>query len=575
MCGIGGVYLPQGTDAARSHEAMLAGMGEAMRLRGPDAQGIRLEGPAGLVHRRLSIIDLDDRSNQPVESEDWILSYNGEIYNFREVRGELAGRQPFETTCDTEVLLRALQEWGIDGALDRVAGMFAFLAYNKRERIFYAARDRMGIKPLLMARLTGGGLCFASSVSAIRAAEPDRSWATFPPALGSYFSLGATYTRSSVFEGIERVDPAHYIRCTPDGAFTSHRYWEPRYSPGFAMDDLVSIVKEHQVADVPVALFLSGGVDSTFLAAATEDLDCFHLDSPESSYAEAVAQRFGRRFVSVRPDVHDYVESLRHVTECHGEPLMSCGIPNVVAREVRAHGYTVAISANGADELFHGYPRTPMPEYTPSNLPLHEPHTYRWVSQQAAHIFRDPRNFSVDGLDDFILSIAEVVGHASRQFSLDGFPPSASHRWFELMTYVLHDLNPTLDAASMANSIEVRVPFLDHRVVEGVLSWEADRLVTAKLGRKAPLKAFLSDTFPASFFHRPKLGFSVHADTLGPIASLGDEALARYERSGRIRFIEDAAFGEHARDRIYLGSSCLMHEIWETAVQNRVAEVGR
>lgn len=563
MCGVGGIYLPKGLTISGEHEAMLAAMSEAMRLRGPDAQGLRTEGPVGLVHRRLSILDLDERANQPAESEDWLLSYNGEIYNFREIRAELAGRQPFETTCDTEVLLRALQEWGIDGALDRCAGMFAFLAYNKREGVLYAARDRMGIKPLLMSRLPGAGLCFASSVTAIRAAMPDRAWEPFAPALGSFFSLGAPYTRSSVFEGIERIDPAHYIRCTPDGAFTAHRYWEPRYRPGFTTEELVSIVKEHQIADVPVALFMSGGVDSTFLAAATENLDCFHLVSPESAYAEAVARRFDRRLVSVQPNVTDYTESLWHVTAFHGEPLMSSGIPYVVSREVREHGYTVAISANGADELFHGYPRTPMPEYTPTNLPLHEQYTFRWIGEQTAHIFRDRRNFSIEGLDEYILSIADLVGHAARRFSLSGFPPSASHRWFELMTYVLHDLNPTLDAASMANSIEVRVPFLDHRVVEGVLSWEASRLVTPKLGRKAPLKAFLTDKFPASFFHRPKLGFSIHADTLGPISSLGNEALERYERAGRLRFIEGAAFGERDRDRIYLGSCCLMHEIWE------------
>ncbi len=566
MCGVGGIYTPGSRWITGDHEAILERLGAAMFARGPDAGGASAGDHYAFTHRRLAIIDLDPRSNQPMESNDWVLCYNGEIYNFRAIRADLEQRKHgFRTTSDTEVLLLALQEWGLDGALSRVAGMFAFLAYNKRENVLYAVRDHMGIKPLLMTRLDDGSYCFASSVGAIVKALPGRDWRPYNPALASYFVLGAPFTRGSVIEGIERVEPAHYVKCQPDGTFSRHRYWEPQYQSDFTMDDLVGIVREYEVADVQSALFLSGGVDSTFLAAATQNLDFFHLVSPETQYAEEVARRLDRKLVCVKPHVDDYTGDVTKVLAFHGEPLMSAGIPYVVSKEIAAHGYKMAISANGADELFHGYPRTPIPEHQPRYLPLHETRTYRWFSQQIAHIFRDNRNFEVQDLAEYAPSLIDIGNDALAKYHLPDFPPSASHRWFELMTYVLHDLNPTLDAASMVNSIEVRVPFLDHRIVQGVLSWDGSRLVTPSLGRKAPMKEFLSQYFPMSFFHRPKLGFSIHEDSLAEISMLGANALESACKRGLVSMRNGKVpHGEFERDMIYLGTTCFVYDIWRS-----------
>lgn len=565
MCGIGGIYSPGSHGITPEHRQMLAMLNDAIHLRGPDASGYQEGDHYAFTHRRLAIIDIDPRSNQPMESADWVLCYNGEIYNFRDIRAELEGlRHSFRTTSDTEVLLLALQEWGIDGTLSRIAGMFAFLAYDKRESSLYAVRDHMGIKPLLMSRLPDGAYCFASSVAALVKCQPKRGWQSFKPALASYFVLGAPFTRSSVVEGIERVDPANYIKFLPDGTFSRHRYWQPQYRENFTMDDLVRIVREYEISDVQSALFLSGGVDSTFLAAATEKLDCFHLTSPETGYAREVARRFDRKFVSVEPHLDDFTGDVRKVLDFHGEPLMSCGIPYAVSKEVAAQGYKMAISANGADELFHGYPRTPIPEYQPPYLPLHETRTYRWFSEQIAHVFRDDRNFVIEEFEEYMPSLIEIGHDALAKYHLQDFPASASHRWFELMSYVLHDLNPTLDAASMANSIEVRVPFLDHRIVEGVLSWDGSRLVTPSLGRKAPLKEFLGDYFPMAFFHRPKLGFSIHEESLGDISRLGTRALDAARKRGFVQIRDGERFGEFDRDMIYLGSSCFSYDTWRS-----------
>jgi asparagine synthase (glutamine-hydrolysing) len=562
MCGVGGVYLPGAAILGDEHRSMLAIMADEMAARGPDAEGTRCEGRVGLVHRRLSIIDPEERSNQPMESADWILSYNGEIYNFKDIRRDLERKHEFKTRCDSEVLLLALQEWGLAGALERCAGMFAFLAFDKRDGTLHAARDRMGIKPLLMSTTEDGGFCFASSVTAIRRSMPNRRWKTFKPALGSYFALGAPFTRSSAIEGIERVEPAHYVTCRPDGSFTTTRYWTPRYRPDFTMEEMLAIISEYSIADVPSALFLSGGVDSTFLCAATENLDCFHLSSPETTQARQVAKRFDRRFVLVEPDHREFQSDVENVIAFHGEPLMSCGIPAAVSRSVRESGYKMAISANGADELLHGYYRTPTPGFSPDYLPLHETPSFPFFSKQLAHIFRDARNFEVPELKGFIPSLQEIGNDAIAKFHLPGFSASAHHRWFELMTYVLHDLNPTLDAASMAYGLEMRVPFLDHRIVEGVLSWDANQLITPTLGRKAPLKTYLEGFLPVSFFHRPKLGFSIHGPAMNKVSAIFDAALKKYKRSGRLKLTGKPNTGEYDRDLALMGSICFSHEIW-------------
>ncbi|MCJ2165005.1 MULTISPECIES: asparagine synthase (glutamine-hydrolyzing) [unclassified Pseudodesulfovibrio] len=565
MCGIGGLFRPGGEGLTGYHEAILERLMENMHLRGPDGSGLTVRGEVGLAHTRLAIIDVNERAGQPMESEDWVLSCNGEIYNYRAIKEELVGRYEFRTTSDTEVLLMALQEWGMDTALGKCAGMFAFLAYNKRERVLYAARDRLGIKPLLMALLDDGTFCFASSAGAIVKATPDIDWQVFKPALASFFVLGAPFTRTTVYDRIERVSPAHYVRCLPDGTFETVKYWEPRYRPGFTMDDMVSVVREYQVSDVKSALFLSGGVDSTFLAAAMDSLDCFHLTSPETRYAKNAAKVFGRKFVCVTPDLADYETDVERVIGLHGEPLMSCGIPNSVTRELHAKGYKMAISANGADELFHGYYRTLSPEYTPDYLPFHERRTYRFLNQQLAHLFRNSDHFRIEELQGYIPTLREIGNEILDKLSLPDFSVSANHRWLELMTYVLFDLNPTLDAASMANSVEVRVPFLDHRIVEGVLSWPAERLITTKYGRKSPMKEYLAQYFPMAFFNRPKLGFSIFSDLLGDIEVLGTKALAAGMETG---FITVQGKGEdgNARDRKYLGLCCFSYEKWKQSL---------
>ena len=549
MCGIAGVIAPSGLTLNSEYRDALSRASVAIARRGPDGEGYWEDSRALLAHRRLAIIDPDPRSNQPMESSNWVISYNGEISNFRAIRAELiAGGQTFLTESDSEVLLLSLEKWGIQGCLTRLAGMFAFIAYNKTTGSAYFARDHLGIKPLIYSTDERGALFVASSVTAILAAQQNREFQVHRGALGSYFALGGTMTNQTCYRDIFRLPPAHFMEVMPNGDSKLVKYWEPQYQPNFTMDDLASVVQEYEITDVPSALFLSGGVDSSYLATIFKNLDCFHLVSPEEHYARAVAERFDREFIAVKPQLEDYETAVGEAIAFHGEPLMSVGIPLAVSKAMGNHGYKMAVSANGADELFHGYSRTPMPEHCPAYLPLHEPQNYEFLGQQLAHIFRDSRNFDIPALREEIPSMIELATHAMDTYALNGFPESASHRWLELMTYVLCDLNATLDAASMYHSIEVRVPFLDHRVVQGVLSWDASVLVTTTQGRKAPLKDRLMNHFPQSLYQRTKLGFSIHSDQLEGISKLANKSLENAIKDDFIQVKRGEKFGEYFRD---------------------------
>jgi asparagine synthase (glutamine-hydrolysing) len=567
MCGIGGVYCAASRKVTSNDLDSLHAIQKVISPRGPDASGTYNDANVALVHTRLSIIDLDERSNQPMESPNWVLSYNGEIYNYRYLREQLSATHQFRTESDTEVLLLAIEEWGVEEALNKIAGMFAFLAYNKSENILYAARDRMGIKPLFVSRQNDDTYWFASTPAAICHALPDISWQENKLALGSYFILGAPFTKMSAIDGIERVPSAHFLKITPDGACSSKRYWQPEYQANFTIEDMVEIVREHQVSDVQSALFLSGGIDSTFLASVLDRIDFFHLDSPEKKYAKTVASQYDRPLVTVRPNPEDYSKGIEEVCRSFGEPLMSCGIPFSVAREAAKKGYKMALSANGADELFFGYPRTLIPGMDERFLPIHEDRSEKWFSYQLAHIFRDNRHFNISEYDSYLPSLIEIGISAIKSCQLEGFPTSASYRWLELMTYVLNDLNPTLDAASMANSLEVRVPFLDHRIVQGVLSWDTNILCDSKLGRKAPLKKWLARDFSQGFLNRAKLGFSIDNRTLSSISKLGKENFETMLNNRFLRTHENKKSRFYDRDMQYLENSCLVYSVWKQEMQ--------
>ncbi len=560
MCGIGCIYLFGNQKINQNHINSIDSMSSAMLERGPDAFGSWYDDGFAVMHRRLSIVDIDAKSNQPMESKNWILSFNGEIVNYKDLKSRYLRKEKFKTDSDSEVLLLLIEKYGITKTLKHIAGMFAFIAYNKINKEMFIVRDPLGIKPVVYTYINNS-IVVASSIKALIDSH-NKDWAYDLSAIGSYFTLGANFLKKTFYQDIEKIDPGSYIKITKDKKITHCRYWEPKYKPNFKFDDMCQVLLEYQESDVKSALLFSGGIDSTFLASLFNKLDNFHLVSNETKYAELATKKLGKKIITVRPSLENYSNFIKDGIEFHGEPLMSMGIPFSTCKEMHIKKYKMGISGNGADELFFGYPRTLIGlNYSElQKLSKLEYFDNSRFYDQISHIFRDKSNFSIPFLDDYIPSIEEISQTCIEKLFLKNFPLSSSYRWIELMTYVLNDLNPTLDAASMKNSVEMRVPFLDHRIVEGILSWESGSLISPSLGRKSPLKQYLKNTFDDDFLHRPKLGFSIHKSKLGKIESIGKNLLNQEITNKNIYLKKNKK--NHARDHVYLRNSLYSFNQW-------------
>ncbi len=277
MCGILGILRPQGLEPEATRKRLKAAA-DLLTHRGPDAEGFEIRGGIALGHRRLAILDLDPRANQPMLSKDGSVrvAFNGEIYNFRDLREELrALGVPFSTESDTEVLIEGYRAWGLGGLLPRLAGMFAFALHDARTDTFYLARDRAGKKPLFYGE-EGGELVFASEAKALLSLR-GKAAALDPAGLDAYLALKFVPSPDTLFAGISKVPPGHYLEKRGQATPRLERYWLPfgkRGVPASEKDCLAELdslfsqaVRRRLVSDVPVCLFLSGGVDSTLIAS--------------------------------------------------------------------------------------------------------------------------------------------------------------------------------------------------------------------------------------------------------------------------------------------------------------------
>jgi asparagine synthase (glutamine-hydrolysing) len=562
MCGIAMLLSKDGYITPKHKDRLSQGVTVLLR-RGPDFQGEVVIENIALAHTRLAILDPNQRSNQPFEVEGWVISFNGEIYNHLDIRKKIGGDYKFKTNSDTETLCASLHLFGVKKTLDLIAGMFSFIAVDKKSSQVHLVRDHLGVKPLLYAD-DNKELIVASSIKAILEIKGGNGEENFE-STNSLFLLGAPFLRETMVKGIYRVPPAHHIIFDFQGRkISERRYWKPKYRKERNLDYIIPVFMEYAVSDVRSSLMLSGGVDSSFLASLYRDkLECFHLQSPETQFAKAVCDRFGLPLNIVRPQVKNYFQHFDEALDFHHEPLMSLGIPLSVCREISASGSKMAISANGADELLLGYTRTPAPELRVSHKFLRYHSRRMDHTGQVRSIFRSSENYDLHRLYTGGRETSELLNFMEGNYLDNDFPPSAHYRWFELNSYVLFDLNPTLDAASMFNSIEVRVPFLDHRVVEFFLSFDANDLINPVYQRKAPIKQFLSKFFPENFYNRPKIGFSLSQRNQSAILRRSRASLKKAEKSGEIIFNAlKGELGEPDRDREYLSSTYYAYERW-------------
>lgn len=511
MCGIAGIV--NGT--RETLEKMLA----VQQSRGPDHTGIEQIGNVMFGHNRLAIIDKSDRSNQPLTGGH-MLSYNGEIYNY-----DLTNYK-----SDTTALFASLAFWNETHQsvrLNGLNGMFAF-AYFDGENNIYLVRDRFGIKPLYFTHQKDF-FAFASTPAALH--KTKSNWKISEKGLQEYLSLGATMLHS-MFEGIEAVPPGHYL--TYNIKYHSYkitRWYYPKFIDNAEKDIgeriIAAIERVKCTCDWPQVILLSGGIDSSLVASRYSGREAIHLDSPERQYAEQVAEKFNIKLLHSNPTNEIAEEGLTDFITKSGEPTMAGLIPWITCKEIAKQGYRVAITANGADELFFGYDRM---KNHPMEQLNHIQRLFSWGFQSVKSIF-----------------INEDFGDL--------------RQWSEISTYLMFDLNKTLDFASMCHSVEVRVPYLDHELVEAALSISMDKHV-GRLGNKTILKEMLHKLgFNWDFIQRPKVGFSMHSEPIG-IHKLRDVSKKWYELSGYEQLPVNSTGRQQAYHEAALPGLYLWHKIY-------------
>jgi asparagine synthase (glutamine-hydrolysing) len=593
MCGINGA-LTFANGTFRVTDRYISRMRDTMTHRGPDdaATWVDAAGRGGLGHRRLSIIDLSSCAAQPMSNHDgtlWI-TYNGEIYNHRELRAELSrsGRYRWKTDhADTEVILHAFEEWGID-CLARFRGMFAFALWDARARQLWLVRDRIGIKPLYYS-VHHHRLTFASEIKALLE-DPDQARAVHEPAVFQYLSFLTTPAPQTLFDGIRKLPPATWIRVDADGRMVEHRYWDvwdEVSSIGEIAEDeiaervlaeLRTSVQLRKVSDVPVGVFLSGGLDSStnavlFSEGETSAVKTFSIGYAEEyrtyrnelDYARQMAARVGADHHEYLVRVSDIIDFLPRMVELQDEPIGDpvCVPLYYVAKLARDHGVVVCQVGEGADELFIGYPSWiealkrqrwndwPVPNGAKrlgcgvlAALGYDRTVHLEWLRRGARNepLFWSGAEAFTDAEKRRLLSprarraLKDVSSWDAIRPIRERFEaraPERSHvNW---MSYV--DLNLRLpelllmrvDKMTMGVSLEGRVPFLDHRFV-GLAMSIPSALKTKHGTLKYVLKTAVRGLVPDTVIDRPKQGFGVPVDELfqGPLAALAAGELRRF-----------------------------------------------
>jgi asparagine synthase (glutamine-hydrolysing) len=553
MCGICGLVSLDGATAP--DPAALAAMNETLVHRGPDSDGSVIDGPCGLAMRRLSIIDLAG-GDQPIANEDGRIQViqNGEIYNYRELRDELSGRgHTFRTHSDTEVLVHLYEEEG-PAFVERLRGMFAIAVWDSRHGRLVLSRDRFGIKPLYY-RVEGGQLSFASELKALLR-QPGFSREIDPDALEAFLAFNSIPAPLTIFTEARKL-PAGHTLVAEDGGVEILRYARPTPVPADGVrregdealaaelrDRLRDSVRAHLVSDVPVGVLLSGGIDScalTALAAAESgyQVSTFSIGFEESSFdelgqARLVARRYGtdHHELILRPDA---VDLLPRLVEAFDEPFGdSSALPTYLVSQLASDTVKVVLSGEGGDELFGGYytyvadrlaPRVgrvapflrPLVERLPSSSAKvsFDYKAKRFV--RGAHLPPVERHhswkeiFSLEAQDELLASdrVSDPLDvYRARYAETEGAEELARLQDLDLGIYLVDDLLVKTDRASMAHSLEARVPFLDPVVAELALALDTKSKVRG-FSKKRLLRRAVEPLLPRQIIRGRKQGFSI------------------------------------------------------------------
>ena len=563
MCGIVGMFDLRGRrDISRD---LLSRMNESQHHRGPDECGMHVEPGVGLGHRRLSIIDLST-GQQPLYNEDRsvVVVYNGEIYNYQQLIPELTALgHTFRTRSDTEVIVHAWEAWGA-ACVERLRGMFAFALWDRNRQTLFLARDRLGVKPLYYGFLSDGIVLFGSELKSLLA-HPGFQREIDPCAVEEYFALGYVPEPRTIFKGSLKLAPAHTLslrRGEPPAAPVN--YWDPRFpgdrtiSVADASGELVARLDEsvrlRMIADVPLGAFLSGGVDSSAVVASMASVSGEPVNTcsiafsdpafDESRYALQVAERYQTRHRVERVESDDF-DLIDLLARTYDEPFAdSSAIPTYRVCQLARRHVTVALSGDGGDESFGGYRRYrlhmaeerlrrrlplalrrpvfgalgrayPKADWAPRFLRAKA--TFQALGTDAVGAYFNGVSIFRDDMRNRLFNTrfrASLGGYGAievfrRHAALaDTDDPLALVQYLDLKTYLVGDINTKVDRASMASSLEVREPLMDHPLVDWLGTLPSSLKVRGREG-KWLLKKAMEPRLPADVLYRPKMGFAV------------------------------------------------------------------
>jgi asparagine synthase (glutamine-hydrolysing) len=581
MCGIAGIFDTKGRrDIDRE---LLARMNQSQFHRGPDEGGHHFEPGLGLAHRRLSIIDLS-AGQQPMFNHDQSVCvvYNGEIYNFPELRKELEAKGfVFNTHCDTEVIVHGWSAWG-EACVEKFRGMFAFAIWDRNKRSLFLARDRLGIKPLFYSMLPDGQFIFGSELKVLKC-HPGLPRKMEPTAVEDYFALGYIPEPKTIFQNVYKLSPGHTLTIKQDqGLPPSREYWDVPFQPvqfgseQTLQEELIERLREavdiRMVAEVPLGAFLSGGVDSSAIVAMMAQLQEQPVNTcaigfdvkqyNETEFAQQVADQYQTNHLKqvVGSDDFDLVEKLAAL---YDEPYAdSSAIPTYRVCQLAKQRVTVALSGDGGDEHFAGYRRYRWhmnEEKLRSALPLglRKPlfgtlGTLYPKADWAPRVFRAKTTFQAlarNSVEAYLYSVShtsaeqrtelfseslksqlqgyrvnEVFEHHAQKSPTDD--PLSLIQYIDMKTYLVGDILTKVDRASMAHSLEVRVPLLDHKFIEWVSGIPSNLKLKGQEG-KYILKKSLEPHLHNDILYRDKMGFAIPISNWfrGPLKSKIKESI--------------------------------------------------
>jgi len=569
MCGISGLVLASGVSF--DPLSAVARMSDSLRHRGPDDDGIWADQDACAVFgfRRLAIIDLSPAGHQPMISRSgrWVIVFNGEIYNFQDLRQTLNDEGIcFRGQSDTEIIVEGIAKWGILKTVERLVGMFAIAVWDTEERCLTLVRDRLGIKPLYWAQLAGC-MAFASELKALRSL-PHWTPEIDPSSMAQFVRYGFIAGSSTIYKNVQRMEPGTLLSYRPGQAPEIYRYWDlsdiaasGRASPCAMrgtelVDHLEQLLKDavarRMVADVPLGAFLSGGVDSSTIvslmqAQSARPVRTFTIGFEPQKYNEAprakrIAQHLGTDHTELYVGASDALALIPGLSEIYDEPFADASqIPTLLVCAMARRHVTVSLSGDGGDELFAGYPRYASAARIVDSV-RRMPTFARGVGPGLLRLASN--TLAAAGAGDLARKTAKAAEAAAfelpehvhqrmvsqwsdpesvarglvpddqllRVYRASGIPDFVGRMQLaDMLTYLPEDILTKLDRASMAVGLEARVPLLDHRLVEFIWSLPAG-LIQRRGDSKWLLRSVLSRHVPLDLIDREKMGFSVPMD---------------------------------------------------------------